>query len=97
MSDKRIQRTADKLGTGYHQTEILLHALGFQKRGFKWTMGGWRNHFDAGESDNAGVCAGLAASGWMDQLVGGYYIVTDAGKAALRLAGWKFEDEGVPR
>lgn len=96
MSDEpKVVRTAAKLCAGYHQVEIMLHALGFQKRAGRWSSGGWRNHFDAGDSDDAGVCAGLAAEGWMCKLSSGCFSVTKAGKSALQLAGWNFGEGGI--
>ena len=94
MNDARITRTSAKLGLGYHGLEILLHALGIQKRAGKWSKGGWRRHFDPGESDDAGMCAGLATEGWMHRKSCGGYVVTKAGMAALQLAGWKLVEDG---
>lgn len=89
---KRLPLKAELLG-------ILLHALGVQKRAGRWSVGGWRNYYNTNShADSLVDCKVLAACGWMagHRSLGidreeWTFRVTEAGIAALRLAGWKIE------
>jgi hypothetical protein len=80
---------------------ILLHSLGVQKRAGKWKVGGWRNYYSTHpDADGFSECKVLEAGGWMRSFVSQSYDgevwtfrVTEAGIAALMLAGWKVEVE----
>lgn len=94
MSRKKLPLSEKHLG-------ILLHSLGIQNRGGKWSKGGWRNDYSTNQDDDSFVdCKLLVSGGWMvgfSQLLHGdtawTFRVTEAGIAALKLAGWKFEVE----
>lgn len=87
------------------QLHTLLHTLGIQKRGGKWSTGGWRNHFSTSpEADSFVECKVLRALGWMaghtvPSAHGETWIfrVTEAGRAALRLAGWPVDEKEAAR
>lgn len=92
---------AKKLHLSEEHLHILLHSLGIQNRGGKWSKGGWRNYFSTNTGDDSLVeCKLLAVGGWMV----GFSVpsahgeewtfrVTEAGVAALKLSGWKIEVE----
>ena len=71
------------------ERHVIDHSLGYPKRGRK----PYRNHFCTGEgSDDWETCQALCARGLMvsrkpSELTGGdtLFIVTDAGKAALKV------------
>lgn len=80
----------------------MLHSLGIQRAGGKWSTGGWRNNFCTGpETDDHPHCERLTRHGWMvtsrvpKELTGGadVFRVSLAGIAALRLAGWKIQGD----
>ena len=89
---KHLPLKAEMLG-------ILLHALGIQKRGSKWGVGGWRNYYGTdSHADSLVDCKVLVVGGWMSghRALGidreeWTFRVTEAGIAALRLAGWKIK------
>lgn len=89
---------AKKLPLSEEHLGILLHSLGVQNRGGKWSKGGWRNHYSTDrKADSYPHCKRLTAGGWMKGFDFGAeglcFSVTEAGIAALKLAGWKIEVE----
>ena len=99
----RLLRLREASGLQDGMAGILLHSLGIQKRAGKWSKGGWRNDFSTSpDTDSFMPCKVLAVGGWMT----GYatktdsgetwtFRVTEAGIAAIRLAGFKIET-GTP-
>lgn len=87
-----------KLPLSEEHLHMLLHSLGIQNRGGKWSTGGWRNHYSTDRgADSFPHCKRLQADGWMEGFDfgadGWTFRVTEAGIAALKLAGWKIEVE----
>lgn len=92
---------AKKLPLSEKHLGILLHSLGVQNRGGKWRKGGWRNHYSTNPGADSFIeCKRLAEGGWMtrfsftvcaDNSEESIYMVTEAGIAALKLAGWRIE------
>lgn len=88
-----------KLQLREESLHILLHSLGIQKRGGEWSAGGWRNYFSTNpDADSFSECRVLEVGGWMKGHASQSYDgevwtfrVTEAGKAALRLDGWKVD------
>lgn len=99
MSRCKVATTAQRLGLHEADLCILLHALGIEKRP-SWSVGGWRNYYcTRPDCDSYAQCRALELGGWMigRRHEGGsgdwVFSVTDAGIAALRLAGWKIKEE----
>lgn len=78
------------------ELHIMLHALGVQQRGGKWSRGGWRNHFSTAPTcDDYETCLDLNGRGWLAPShinnPTRTFHVTEAGEAALILAGWPID------
>lgn len=85
---------AKLLGLTVEMQDILLHALGIQRRCGRWSTGGWRNHFEAsdGPGGTLALCMVLTVDGWLRRAAGTrLFAVTPAAIAALRSVGWKIE------
>lgn len=100
LGSVREKRTATRLGLTEDELGILLHSLGIQRAGGKWSGGGWRNNFCAGpETDSHVHCKRLVRHGWMNILIvpkdisgdSTVFCVSGAAIAALRLTGWKIK------
>lgn len=103
MATCRLTRTCTRLGLCESALRKLLHALGVQKR-VTWSAGGWRNYYSTSAGcDSLPECKDLEKGGWLRRVPSVSYdgseylfVVTDAGIAALRLAGWRIDEEVTP-
>lgn len=99
-SGDKVREAASRLRLSTRQLEIMLHAIGIERRAGRWTAGGWRNRYylTSDGCDAWADCQALVAGGWMrsreypDEMGGGAtFYATVAAMRALQLAGWRLE------